>query len=645
LTYYTGTASDNAGNPVQYEFTWGDGTNSGWLAAGTFGTSHRWSATGSYSVTAQARSTANTSVLSSQSGALVVYINTETVATPSTPAGPSIGLPGTSYSYSTGGASDNLGNPVQYEFTWGDGTNSGWLAAGTTSLSHSWPIGSWGVTAQARSATNTAVLSSQSVALSVTIPETVSAPPTPAGSTSGVTGTAYTYSTGAAIDNGGNPVQYQFTWGDGTNSGWLAASTTSASHTWSAAGPYSVTAQARSATNTWVLSSQSGALSVKIYNVGTLFFVPMTPCRVVDTRNASGPLGGPAIAGGSSRDFTLPSGSCGIPSTALAYSLNAAMIPGGKGWITIWPTGQTQPGTASVNSPDGRVKSSGAIVQAGTGGAISVYASPTTVSTNVALDVNGYFVPANGNPGALEFYPLTPCRVADTRNATGPLGGPYITGGSTRVFPIFSAISCNIPSAAQAFSFNITVVPKGSKMRWLTAWPSNESQPGVSTLNDPPGVTLSNGAIVPAPSDNSGDVSLYVTEDTNVVIDINGYFAAPATGGLSLYTLSPCRALDTRSSGSPFTGTLAIDVVDSGCGAPATAQDYIFNATLVPESSHGYLTLWEQGQTMPVAANVTVSDGTNTGNMALVPTNNGWIDAYFNNSTYLVLDLFGYFAP
>jgi hypothetical protein len=391
----------------------------------------------------------------------------------------------------------------------------------------------------------------------------------------------------------------------------------------------------------------NGSVSVtaNFVSVGALRFVPVPPCRVVDTRNASGPLGGPAIASGSSRSFIIPNGSCGIPSSAAAYSLNAAMIPGGKGWITIWPTGQSQPGTASVNSPDGRVKSSGVIVQAGTGGAISVYASPSTVSTNVALDVNGYFVPASGNPTALQFYPLTPCRVADTRNATGPLGGPFMPAGSTRVFPVFSATSCNIPSTAQAFSFNITVIPQASRMRWLTAWPSNVTQPVVASLDDPPGVTLSNGLIVPAPTDNSGDVSIYVTDGTQVVIDINGYFAPPGSGGLSLYTVVPCRALDTRSSGSPFTGTLAVDVVDSGCGAAGTAQDYIFNATLIPESPHGYLTLWEQGQTMPVAANVTVSDGRNTGNMALVSTDNGSINAYFNSSTYLVLDLFGYFAP
>ena len=413
----------------------------------------------------------------------------------------------------------------------------------------------------------------------------------------------------------------------------------------------------------WVFTSWSGAtldsnncltlqantaVAANFVGSGSLLFVPVTPCRIADTRNAKGPFGGPAITGGTSRDFTIPSGSCGIPSNAAAYSLNAAMIPRAHGWITIWPTGQSQPGTASVNSPDGRVKSSGAIVPAGTSGAISVYASATTVSTNVALDINGYFVPASSNPTALQFYPLTPCRVADTRRTpAGPLNGPYMTAGSTRMFSVFSATSCNVPTSAQAFSLNLTVVPRGSTMRWLTAWPSDQTQPVVSSLNDPPGVTLSNAGIIAAPGDNSGDVSIYVTDDTDVVIDVNGYFAPPGSDGLSLHTMAPCRVLDTRNpTGSPpFTGTLAVDVKDSGCGAPATAQDYVFNATLVPESSHGYLTLWSQGQTISLAANVTVSDGMNTGNMALVPTNNGLIDAYSNNSTYLVLDLFGYFAP
>ncbi len=377
---------------------------------------------------------------------------------------------------------------------------------------------------------------------------------------------------------------------------------------------------------------------------GALSFVPITPCRVADTRNAAGPFGGPGITGGGSRSFAIPNAACGIPSTAQAYSLNAAMVPTGHGWITLWPTGQPEPLAASVNSPDGRVKSDGAIVPAGAGGAISVYAS---VTTQVVLDINGYFVPAAGNPTALAFYPVTPCRVADTRNAAGPLGGPYMSGGSTRTFPILAASACNIPSSAQAFSLNLAVVPLAGRLSYLTAWPAGQPQPVVASLNDPPGVVLSNGAIVPAPSDNSGQISIYATQDTHVVIDINGYFAPPGTGGLSLYTLQPCRVLDTRNpAGSPpFTGTLAVDVVDSGCGAPSTAQSYVFNATVVPQASHGYLTMWQQGLSQPLAANLNSSDGAITGNMALVPTTNGWIDAYFSGVTYLVLDLFGYFAP
>ncbi len=44
-----------------------------------------------------------------------------------------------------------------------------------------------------------------------------------------------------------------------------------------------------------------------------LRFIPAIPCRVVDTRNAAGPFGGPYIAGGTSREFDIPSGPCGIP--------------------------------------------------------------------------------------------------------------------------------------------------------------------------------------------------------------------------------------------------------------------------------------------------------------------------------------------
>jgi hypothetical protein len=57
---------------------------------------------------------------------------------------------------------------------------------------------------------------------------------------------------------------------------------------------------------------------------------------------------------------------------------------------------------ATLNSIDGRVKSSAAIVPAGANGAVSMFATDTT---DVILDINGYFV-AGSNASALAFYPL-----------------------------------------------------------------------------------------------------------------------------------------------------------------------------------------------------------------------------------------------
>ena len=91
-------------------------------------------------------------------------------------------------------------------------------------------------------------------------------------------------------------------------------------------------------------------------------FVPITPCRIADTRNADGPFGGPTLPGNTSRDFAIPFSGCGIPSNATAYSLNVAVVPQGPlGYLTLWPTGQPQPLVATLNS-DGRVKSNAAIV-------------------------------------------------------------------------------------------------------------------------------------------------------------------------------------------------------------------------------------------------------------------------------------------
>ncbi len=148
---------------------------------------------------------------------------------------------------------------------------------------------------------------------------------------------------------------------------------------------------------------------------------------------------------------------CNIPNSALAYSLNVTVVPRGPlGYLTIWPTGQVQPLVSTLNSTDGRIKANAAIVPAGASGAVSVYVTDTT---DVILDIDGYF----NAPGSqtLQFYPLAPCRVVDTRQTNLPqgLGAPSFGAMETRDLPI-PASSClqSLSNQPVAYSFNVTAV-------------------------------------------------------------------------------------------------------------------------------------------------------------------------------------------
>ena len=386
-------------------------------------------------------------------------------------------------------------------------------------------------------------------------------------------------------------------------------------------------------------------------------FVAVTPCRLVDTRNPNGEFGGPPLQGGTPRFFVIPDNqNCNIPATAAAYSLNVTVVPHGPlGYLTIWPTGKNQPVVSTLNSVDGRVKANAAIVPVGVSAAVSVFASNTT---DLVLDIDGYFVPVTGS--TLAFYPLPPCRVADTRNPNGDLGGPYLMAKMNRDFPVTES-NCGLPEGVQIYSLNFTAIPHGA-LGYLTVCPtpSDPSQncPVVSTLNSYGGQVTANAAIVPAGA--HGEIRTYPSNDTDLIIDINGYFAAPGTGGFSLYPVAPCRVLDTRTSSGgngPFQFELnpPVDVLNSPCAPPSQSKAYVFNATVVPQGPLDYLALWPDGESQPVVSTLNAYDGVISSNMAIVPAGatNGKVDAYANpvhksdptDLTNLLLDISSYFAP
>jgi probable HAF family extracellular repeat protein len=372
-------------------------------------------------------------------------------------------------------------------------------------------------------------------------------------------------------------------------------------------------------------------------------FVAVTPCRVADTRLAPGQFGGPALAARTPRSFTIPQSACGIPATAQAYSLNVTVVPQGPlSYLTLWPTGMAQPLVSTLNSWDGSVVANAAIVPAGQDGAVSVYA---TNPTDVILDIDGYFDPNAGDT----FYPVQPCRVADTRYSAGLLGSPAMAAHATRDFPILSS-PCGLSAAVTAYSMNVTVVPQGP-LAFLTTWAAGQPQPNVSTLNSP-GKVVANAAIVPAGT--GGATSVYVTNPTQVILDTNGYFApAGSAGALTFYPVVPCRVADTRGANGAFGGpemdagtTRTFDVPAGGCSIPSTAAAYSLNVTVVPDSALSFLTAWPAGALQPFVSTLNSFDGAVVANAAIVPAGTGGaINVYVTNPTHVVLDINGYFAP
>jgi hypothetical protein len=136
--------------------------------------------------------------------------------------------------------------------------------------------------------------------------------------------------------------------------------------------------------------------------------------------------------------------------------------------------------------------------------------------------------------GPYQFFSVTPCRIADTRNPTGLNAGPAIPHAATRNFQVSGSGTwgnCNIPTNATAAVVNVTVVgPTGQG--FLTIWPFNTGVPlAASIVFDAGEPALGNGAIVPLtegdPSKFNISVSPGITGggSLNLVIDVTGYFA------------------------------------------------------------------------------------------------------------------------
>lgn len=121
-------------------------------------------------------------------------------------------------------------------------------------------------------------------------------------------------------------------------------------------------------------------------------FYTLPPCRLIDTRNAPGALGGPALAGGSTRNFPT-TGSCGIPADAVTVVANVTAVGAtSSGSLEVYPTGAQPPGAGILHFKAGQGRANNSLLTLGVGGEISVHTALSAAGTvHFVLDVSGYF--------------------------------------------------------------------------------------------------------------------------------------------------------------------------------------------------------------------------------------------------------------
>lgn len=131
-------------------------------------------------------------------------------------------------------------------------------------------------------------------------------------------------------------------------------------------------------------------------------FVPMTPCRLFDTRPAPDNIGARAIPLGAGDVFTVDTwgtnGNCTIPTGATALSLNVVAIgPTASSYLTVYPGGTSRPTASSLNWTAGQAPTPNAVTATLSGtGQLSFF--NLAGSVDIAADVVGYYEPSTSGP-------------------------------------------------------------------------------------------------------------------------------------------------------------------------------------------------------------------------------------------------------
>ncbi len=277
-------------------------------------------------------------------------------------------------------------------------------------------------------------------------------------------------------------------------------------------------------------TSKAGKKTQLLFDVTGYFLADSTaatytplpaPFRALNTRANTGLTG--VFHANQSRTLVIGGSVPGVPTSATAITGNLTIVgPTVAGFVSVTKDPTNAPSTSTINFPAKSVRANGIFAPLDLNHALSiVYGTSGSGSTNVILDITGYFEPGTGG---LLFVPMAPSRILNSRT-TSVLSG--IHGKFVAATPRALAVQGHwgVPSTALAVTGNLTVTGQ-TGAGYVSATPTSIANPTTSTINFPVGDTMANGLVAPL---NGSGQSWFVYgssagKTTDLILDLSGYF-------------------------------------------------------------------------------------------------------------------------
>ena len=369
-------------------------------------------------------------------------------------------------------------------------------------------------------------------------------------------------------------------------------------------------------------------------------FSAVEPFRALDTRpHQSGVLDVPKSKVGNNDvlDVTL-TGLGGVPSSGVAaVSMNVTVVDSvAAGFVTAYPCGDVPP-TSSVNFAAGQIVANSVIAAVSDAGHVCFFSN---APTDIVVDVNGWYPSGSG------FTSVSPVRAVDTRLGDTRLGDTRVGSGTVLDVPL-AGTSGPMPGTVVAVSMNVTV-DGPSTAGFLTVYPCG-AVPDSSSVNFVAGRTVANAVITPVSS--AGDVCIYSSADTDVIVDVNGWFEP----GASFNPVAPARTFDTRPGHGgaldvakrKVDGGSVLDVLVDGLFGQSVAGHVAavsMNVTVDGAQDAGYVAVFPCGS-MPEVSSVNFVSGQTVANAVIAPVSaSGHVCFYSSVPADVVVDVNGWFS-